>query len=113
MPKRTIMTINRKTATGFILLLLTISLLIIFTVRRQTFGINTYKSGNGWGYDVLIKNKVYIHQPFMPVVQGDIPFEKRSYARKTAKIAAGKLRKNKLPTITKEELRSVTGKPLP
>ncbi len=101
---------NRKTViTAFVIFLFAVSFLIYITGRNNTFKVNTYKSGDGWGYDVLVKNKVYIHQPFLPAVEGNIPFENKSTARKTGDLVVKKLKKHKLPTITREEVKSITG----
>jgi hypothetical protein len=83
------------------------------TVQGHHYKITTFKSENGWGYDVVHNGKVYIHQPFMPVIEGNVPFEKRKYAREAAKIVVKKLRENKPPSITMEELKSITGKSAP
>src|SRR5665213_997255 len=34
----------------------------------------TFKTGNGWGYSILVDNKVYIRQAVIPAVEGDAGF---------------------------------------
>ena len=53
------------------------------------------------------KDKVYIHQPFMPAVEGQVPFKDKRSARKTGRLVVKKIRNHKLPAVTKEELESV------
>lgn len=69
-----------------------------------------FKSGDGWGYDILKKEKTYIHQPYMPAVEGQVPFKDKRSAKKTGRLVIKKIRKHKSPAVTKEEIREIIGK---
>ena len=60
---------------------------------------------SGFGYDILVEGKLYIHQPHIPSISGSIGFSSEEDAHKTAEYVAEKLRKtNALPSLTKQEL---------
>ncbi|MBV9963330.1 MAG: DUF4907 domain-containing protein [Parafilimonas sp.] len=62
----------------------------------------------GYGFDILIGNKVFIHQPFIPAVQGNQRFATKTDANKTASLMLFKLRKHGMPpTISTAELDSL------
>jgi hypothetical protein len=58
----------------------------------------------GWGYNILVDHKIYIHQEYIPTVMGEKAFICKEDAMKTAALAIEKLKKGKLPTITKNDL---------
>ncbi len=63
---------------------------------------------SGYGYDILVNGKVYVHQPNIPAVQGNRGFSTEQAARKTASLVAFKI-KNKIlpPSIEVRELDSM------
>ena len=67
-----------------------------------------YKVKGGWGYDVLVNGKVYIHQPFIPAVQGGFPFRTKEDARKVAILVIEKLMTQKgMPRVRVKELQEL------
>lgn len=104
--------INKKILSGFSVLFILVFIGIYVADRGAPYKLSLYKSGQGWGYDVLIGSKPYIHQPFMPAVEGQIAFKDKRSARMTGKLVIKKLRKHQSPAITKEEMESLlTPKP--
>jgi len=91
------------------LFLVIILIVIIYAKRGHSYEIEAFRSDPGWGYDILMNNKVYIHQPYMPVVEGQVPFKDKQSARKTARLVIKKIRDHKSPSVTKEELQSILG----
>jgi hypothetical protein len=83
------------------------------TGRGHFYKVELFKNGNGWGYDILVNNKTYIHQPFIPAIEGQVPFGDKESARKTARLVVKKLQNHKSPGITKEDLNSIIGKKKP
>ncbi len=66
------------------------------------------KINEGWGYDILIDHKIYVHQDYIPAIQGLHPFISVEDAEKTAKLAAEKIKKGILPpSISVEEIDSL------
>jgi hypothetical protein len=87
--------------------LLIIAGIIINSARNNHLRVEVITSRNGWGYDVLHKNKIIIHQPFIPGVSGQVVFEDKSSARKTGSLVKKKLENRQVPTITQFELDSL------
>ena len=44
----------------------TFFLLVLKPAPKQGLHYNVFKGENGWGYDVLMNEQVFIHQPFIP-----------------------------------------------
>lgn len=104
------MTDNKKKAL-IIFALFAVIIAVSFAVARrgQFYEVALFRSGDGWGYDILRKEKVYIHQPFMPAVEGEKPFPDKVSARKTARLVTRKMKTQKMPSVTPEEIRKIVG----
>ena len=78
------------------------------TIADKIIETSVFQVGEGWGYDIFVDGKRYIHQPMMPVVQGNKAFVNETDAREVAEFVAGKIRKNIIPpTISSEEMDSL------
>jgi hypothetical protein len=78
----------------------------------QTFSDSIYyktiKTENGWGYDIYLNGKLYVHQPNIPAVSGNNGFVSEEYAAKVAEFVIEKIRKHILPpTVSVFELDSL------
>ena len=59
-----------------------------------------------FGYDVLVKDKLLIHQPNIPAVPGNEGFKTKKQAQKVAEFVVKKIRKNEMPpNVTVEDLK--------
>src|SRR5205085_10393751 len=72
----------------------------------------TYKvidaEGGGYGYDIFIDGKLFIHQPGIPGQPGITGFRKKSDSEKVAALVIKKLKSKEMPpAITKEELQQL------
>jgi hypothetical protein len=84
------------------------TLSILSYVNNDTISYKTFKTDSGWGYDIFINGKLYIHQPNIPAVIGNNGFIKEEYAAKTALFVIEKIRKHILPpTVNAHELDSI------
>ena len=101
--------IDRKKAIIFALFAVILGVLVTLAGRGHFYDVELYKSGDGWGYNILKKDNVYIHQPFMPAVEGEVPFPDKKSARKTGRLVIKKIRKHKSPAVTKEEIKVIIG----
>ena len=81
--------------------------LIYSNRHQQVYSLRVIELSNGWGYDILKNNKLYIHQTSIPVIQGNVLFADKVSAERTGQLVLKKLQNNKLPTITKKELDSL------
>lgn len=99
--------INRKRFLLFALFLIIILMAITLTGRGHFYDVLVFKSGDGWGYDITKKNKTFIHQPFIPAIEGEIPFSDKRSARKTGRMVIRKIRNHQSPAVTLEEIKSI------
>jgi hypothetical protein len=76
-------------------------------VQDTTYSV--FSSGrNGYGFNILVKQKILIHQPFIPALQGNISFATKADAEKIARLMLFKLKKNEMPpTVSVNELDSL------
>src|SRR5450755_4361975 len=87
---------------------------VFFILIIISFSVKTAKSDNdgmlkvesvlihnasGWGYEILVDHKVFIHQEYIPEIAGKKAFLTKEDAMKTAGLAVEKLVKGKLPAI--------------
>jgi len=98
---------DKKKTIIFALFLVIIVVTITISGRGHFYEVSLFKSGDGWGYDISKKDKIYIHQPYMPAIEGQAPFKDKRSARKTGRLVIRKIKNHKSPAVTKEELRSV------
>jgi hypothetical protein len=120
----------RKTNSGFIQV---ISLLFILTYSCQAcsdpakkdrsrldgknkvvLSVRTFKmdSTKTWGYEIFIDDKKYIHQEFIPALDNNRPFTTKKEALKVGRAVMQKIKNNKTPSLTKEEVIDILGIPL-
>jgi hypothetical protein len=99
--------INKKIFLGVSLFLLLTVIIVYYKTREQKYQINLFKSEQGWGYDISFQKKLFIHQPFMPAVKGQVAFTDMKSARKTAVLVVKKLRNKQSPRISTDELKSI------
>ncbi len=78
-------------------------------INKDVYLIKTFQiDSSGWGYDVYNNEKLIIHQPNIPAVDGNITFKTKENAQKTAELVLEKLKKNIFPpSLTKEEVERV------
>jgi hypothetical protein len=77
------------------------------TGKGDPYRVDTFRSGNGWGYNIVVNNKVFINQPTMPAFEGNVPFKKKAEAKKTGELVVAKLRAHKVPSVTREEIQAI------
>lgn len=95
--------------------LLFIIIIIAFSFRPDKNNNNsmllvessTFKVVGGWGYNILVDHKIFIHQEAVPSVGGNKIFIKKEDAEKTSAIIVQKILNRKVPSISKNELDSL------
>lgn len=61
-----------------------------------------------WGYEILVDNKMKIHQPNIPGLPGNEGFKTKTGAEKVAKLVIDKMKAGEMPpTITTEEMKKL------
>jgi hypothetical protein len=75
---------------------------------RAAIEVKTFHTDQGWGYDISLDGKPYIHQPYIPAIEGNSGFKSEAAARKTAELTVTMIRNNILPpSINSVELDSL------
>jgi len=63
---------------------------------------------NGYGYDILMDGKIYVHQPNIPALPGNNGFASEKQANLVANLVSHKIRNNIMPpTVEVRELDSL------
>ena len=71
---------------------------------REILTSEVYKIKNGYGYKIILKDKVIIKQNCIPAIQGNIPFCDSLDALKVSQIVIKKIKSKKMPSIQAEDL---------
>lgn len=102
---------NKKILTVLALFLIVAAVIAAAFIRRgHSYDVELFRNGNGWGYDILKDGRTLIHQPYIPAIEGEIPFSSEEEAGKTARIVVKKLRKKQIPSVSREEMEKLFGK---
>jgi hypothetical protein len=99
--------INKKILAAIVILFILMAFGVFINYRNHHFSVDLIESNQGWGYNILFRNKVIIHQPYMPAMSGQIAFQNKNGAKKTGLLVVKKLRNNQSPGIKAEELNSI------
>jgi len=102
--------ISKRSLLIFALFLAIVLITVILTGRGHFYEVELFKSEQGWGYDIVKDKRIYIHQPYMPVVEGQVPFSTRQSARKTGRLVVKKIRNRESPALSREEIEAIVGK---
>jgi hypothetical protein len=80
-------------------------------IEVRVFNNDTVKNDpklTGFGYDILIYDAVYNHQPHIPAINGMRGFHKKEQAQKAAELVVYKIRNNIMPpSLSPQELDSL------
>ena len=85
---------------------------IILSKKNKNTGSNnmlpvvlrSIKMTDGWGYEVLVDNKVYIHQDCIPGISSFKKFTTESEALLIGNLVTDKIKHGKKPVITLQEI---------
>jgi Domain of unknown function (DUF4907) len=105
---------TKRYNTVVILLSLAISAGIwVVTLHRQSskkekdFVAKVFEGFNGWGYDILVDDELFIHQESIPSWPGKAGFQKKEQAEQTARLIINKMKQGRLPAVTTFELQQI------
>jgi Domain of unknown function (DUF4907) len=68
---------------------------------------SSFNVPGGWGYNILVGHKIFIHQANIPALSGNKAFTSREDAEKTANLVIQKIVNKKVPSVTVNELDSL------
>lgn len=81
---------------------------VAVTPAENTYSVKTYTVSGGWGYDIFVNEKLYIHQPAIPAIAGNKSFVSEDEAVEVANIMISKIKNNIMPpAVTVDELDSL------
>ena len=63
-----------------------------------------FNTSSGWGYNILVDHKIFIHQEYIPSIAGRKSFTTKDDAIKTASLVIKKIMQQKSPGISVTDL---------
>ena len=66
--------------------------------------LHTLQIGNGWGYEVMVDKKVYIHQDCIPAIASFKPFNTEAEAALIGRRVIEKMKKGIKPAMSVQEI---------
>ena len=72
--------------------------------QQNALHSQTFQGQNGWGYDILMRDRILIHQDVIPVINTLRGFKNQSQAEKAAALVIKKIRMKQFPQLTKSEI---------
>jgi hypothetical protein len=76
--------------------------------EKSHFQYNTFHCVNGWGYEILVNNKLFIRQESIPGKKGTQGFSTEKQASNTAELIINKMKSGEVPALTTFEVSQVT-----
>jgi len=73
---------------------------------KENITVQSFQTEIGWGYRIVIDNKTFINQPFIPVIGGHKGFPTRESAEKIGQIIVERLKNHEKPIITVTDLKN-------
>ena len=87
-----------------IIILLHHSILIIEDEEEPKAELEIFQSENGWGYQIVIKQKVLISQPTIPAIDTVAPFPDETSTRKVGILVLKRFNAHSDFSVSKEEV---------
>jgi len=80
-----------------------------FSTTKSKTPLNSeiFKIGDGYGYQIELKDRVLIKQEYIPILEGKQPFTTAEDAKRTANKVITKLLKKESPILTISELKEL------
>lgn len=78
-------------------------------IDQERISLSAFQEDSlGWGYDIFVDGKLYVHQPHIPVIQGMHGFKSKSEALAVGNYVAEKIENGVIPPrVSKIELDSL------
>jgi len=75
--------------------------------RSSIYKSLVYPVTYGWGYDILVKDTLFIHQESVPAMEGNKPFTTKAQAMEASSRVISKLKKGESPSFTRSEIERI------
>src|SRR5690348_2750662 len=88
-----------------IVITLSVAISAVIIISRCNKYVGSYNSlvypvNRGWGYDILVKDSVFIHQESIPALEGNKPFTSKAQAKEAAMRVISKLKRGQSPSFS-------------
>ena len=101
------MTIKHNTIVLAISIAVAMAIPFFYMGQKSGIDYKTFHTTLGWGYDILVDKRLFIHQECIPVLAQKRGFATEESARAVAQIVVHKLKNNDLPTLSSSELSQI------
>ena len=81
--------------------------LLYDSAKGNDISYKTFHKDAGWGYDIIVNGKLFIHQESIPAIPQKKEFPTETEAREVAQLVMRKLKNNKLPTVSCAEINQI------
>jgi uncharacterized protein DUF4907 len=98
------MTIKHGTIVLAISIAVAVAIPFCYLTQARKVDYRIFHTSTGWGYDILVDKRLFIHQECVPVLAQKRGFATEESARVVARMVVHKLKNNELPTLTYGEL---------
>jgi hypothetical protein len=76
--------------------------------KSNYYSLETFRTnGGGWGYNIVLGDKIVIKQDIIPGIQNSVPFYNKEDAQKVGMLVLNKLKNHSRPTIKIQEIDSL------
>lgn len=78
-------------------------------VKKGMVPVNAsvFKTDKGWGYSIIVDNKLFIRQDIIPVIEGNQGFATKEDATKVAELVLNKMKNKEKPIVKREDLQQL------
>ena len=76
-------------------------------ITKKKYSTKVFQGIQGWGYDILVNDTLFIHQETVPARQGKTGFLIKEQAEQTARLIINKMERGELPTVTTFEMEQI------
>jgi hypothetical protein len=66
--------------------------------------LQTFQSNGGWGYNILLNEKILISQPMVPAIDTIMPFPSEKSARKVGELVLKRIINKENFSVSKQEV---------
>lgn len=98
---------TKKRITALAGLLLIACFIIVISTKDKAVSYKTFETKTGWGYNILVKNKIVIHQENIPALAIDKGFDTQQQASSAAEIVSKKIVSGEIPSLSIAEVQSI------
>lgn len=104
---RTINKTQRLILLASLVISLCITVVMLLQDKPAQLQYNCFQTAGGWGYNILVNDKIIIHQPAIPGIAGNKSFTTQQQAQDVAQIVIEKIKSGHQPIITRDVLQQL------